>query len=440
LIHLCFTKDLFTGTALYESESSRQSQLIMYNQENRPFRSRRGNRFSGNNSSGNNFRRKRSSKPKFQKDIIDFNKYVSKAKPVITIKEEKVETLFTDFPIREDIKQSIKKRNYLHPTPIQDQSIPYILEGKDVIGLASTGTGKTGAFLIPTINKVLNDREEKIFTPVLIIAPTRELALQINKEFFDLTSKEMRLISVCCYGGSNIREQIMKIRKKPSFIIGTPGRLLDLVNRDILKLDIFHTIVLDEVDRMLDMGFIEDIEKIIAGLPKERQSLFFSATVNKRVQTIMDKLLQNPITVQVAANETSENVNQNIIKVGKHDSKFDLLCQELEKDELSKTLIFCQTKMEVDDLTDGLIHKGFKVDSIHGDKPQYKRQKAISNFANSKVNILVATDVAARGIDIKNISHVINYQEPNNYQDYIHRIGRTGRGGKSGEALTFVHI
>lgn len=339
---------------------------------------------------------------------------------------------FAELPIQERLKQNIIRHKYATPTPIQDGAILPILSGKDVIGIADTGTGKTAAFLIPLIEKILKNDAEN----VLIIAPTRELAQQIQTELRAFTY-DLRIYSTLCIGGSNIRNQISEIKRDPHFIIGTPGRLKDLIERKILFLNRFNTIVLDEVDRMVDMGFINDIKYLISLLPAKRQSLFFSATVSNQIKEIINSFLTNPVTISVKKNQHSEHIHQDVVRLN-GEYKINVLTKLLKKEEFKKVLIFGRTKMGVEKLSVSLYQQGFKVASIHGDKPQFKRQQALRMFKENVVNILVATDVAARGIDVPNITHVINYDQPASYEDYIHRIGRTGRANQAGHALTFV--
>lgn len=341
---------------------------------------------------------------------------------------------FVDFNIDPVLKENISQKGYNMPLPIQDQAIPYILEGKDLLGIANTGTGKTAAFLIPLIQKVIKNRNSKI----IIITPTRELADQITDELFIL-NRYLSIFSVKCIGGTSIINQIKNLRRNHNFIIGTPGRLLDLIKRKELNISNFSTVVLDEVDRMLDMGFIEDIRSIIKLLPKERQSLFFSATVDPKIEGII-RLILKPgyIKISVKTGETSKLVNQEVVHYSGFSEKLSKLEILLKSEKCEKVLVFVNRKYEVDKLDKHLYTRGFQVDSIHGDKRQSQRQRAILNFKRGKSKVLIATDVAARGLDISGVTHVINYDPPNNYQDYIHRIGRTGRVDKFGTALTFI--
>lgn len=362
---------------------------------------------------------------------VDVSRFIQKAVP--TAKEQYIpKNTFLDFSFADQLQQNITFNHYIQPTPIQDQSIGYILNGKDVIGIAQTGTGKTAAFLLPLIQKTFIDRSNK----VLIIAPTRELAVQIEKEF-RIFSYRMSINAALCIGGASMGRQIHALRRKPQFVIGTPGRIKDLEQQRILDLSIFTNVVLDEVDRMLDMGFIRDISSILSQLRKERQSLFFSATVPPSVQQVMETFLLNPVTVSIKATSASDNVNQDVVKMnGK--PKIEILHELLMKDEFQKVLLFGRTKWGIEKLYRELSTRGFRVAAIHGNKRQNQREKALDQFRHDRIQILLATDVASRGIDIPNVSHVINYDLPETHEDYIHRIGRTGRADKYGTALTFI--
>lgn len=340
--------------------------------------------------------------------------------------------LFSDFLIEDQLKKNIADRGYTTPTPIQDQAIPYLLEGKDLIGTANTGTGKTAAFLIPLVNNLLTKKTKR----VLILTPTRELAAQIQEELTTFTPKT-GFSSVLCIGGVTINPQIEKLKRDPAFVIGTPGRIKDLEENGYLRLSQFNAIVLDEVDTMFDMGFINDIKHLISRLPRERHSLFFSATISPGIKAVMDKFLQNPVSVSVKTRQSAENVNQDVIHVNPV-RKVDVLHDLLIKPEFSKVIIFVRTKRAADKLSKSLRDRGFRVATIHGDKSQPQRKKALESFKDDEVKILLATDVVARGIDIDDVSHVINFDLPGTHEDYIHRIGRTGRANKIGQALTFI--
>ena len=351
----------------------------------------------------------------------------------VIVEEYKAINSFSDFKVDERLKQNILARNYGSPTPIQDQSIPEILNGNDLIGIANTGTGKTAAFLIPLLDKVIKNRNEK----VLIVAPTRELASQIRDEFY-LFSKGLNIYSALCIGGENINRQKQELRRNPNFIIGTPGRILDHVDSRSLYLNDCRSVVLDEADHMVDIGFLKDIQYMISLLPQNRQSLFFSATIDGKVREVLNRFVKNPITISVKTRETAANVKQEVIKVDSPNKKIEQLHDLLSKQEFDKVLIFARTKHGVQKLSDELVKRGFKADAIHGNKRQSQRLKTLDKFKRSYVNILIATDVASRGLDIPNVSHVINYEAPESYDTYVHRIGRTGRADKKGTAITFV--
>lgn len=341
---------------------------------------------------------------------------------------------FSDFNIADDLKRNIFEKGYKTPTPIQDQAIKSILDGKDLVGIANTGTGKTAAFLIPLINKVLKDRNNK----VLILAPTRELAIQIRNEFLGF-SRFLKIYSCLCIGGENIKGQIRDLSRNPNFIIATPGRIQDLIRSRVVDLRNFSSVVLDEADRMVDIGFIKDIKYIISLLPKNRQSLFFSATISNEVKQILQSFVRNPVTISVKTRDTIENITQKAINFHDMTNKVDVLHELLIQKEFAKVLIFGRTKHSVQRLSDELVIRGFKAGAIHGNKNQSQRIRILEKFIRSEIQILVATDVASRGLDIPNVSHVINYDLPESYDTYIHRIGRTGRLDKKGVALTFIN-
>lgn len=363
---------------------------------------------------------------------IDPSLYVNKAQDFDTIEDTATLNSFSGFNLDKCLLKNIENKGYQKPTLIQDQAIGPILKGQDVLGIASTGTGKTAAFAIPLINQICSNFHKRI----LILAPTRELATQIKDDFRSL-SQDLRVYVALAIGGANIRRQIQDIKRSPHIIIGTPGRILDLAKRNVINFSQIDTLVLDEVDRMLDMGFIHDIRAIVKNIPANRQTLFFSATIDSRVETLINSFLTNPLKISLKSQDTSSHVEQDIIRASKN-NKEATLCQLLNQPEFKKVLVFGTTKRGVDKLTSSLFQKGFRVDSIHGNKPQNKRQRVINAFKQNQISILVATDVAARGLDIADITHVINFDQPQNYQDYIHRIGRTGRGNSKGFALTFI--
>ena len=362
---------------------------------------------------------------------IDANRYIRKA--VVQDQEAYVaKNRFSDFAICEELKKNIAEKNYLTPTPIQDQVIPLLLEGKDVVGIANTGTGKTAAFLIPLINKVFLNRQ----TRVLIVTPTRELALQIQQECRDF-SKMMGMSSVLVIGGTSMHNQIYALQRNPNFVVGTPGRLKDLMEQRKLNISQFNSIVLDEVDRMMDMGFINDIKFFISALPAIRQSMFFSATIAPQLTGIMNSFLRNPARISVKVSDTVGTVEQDVVRICGR-KKLDVLHELISQEGFEKVLVFGKTKHGVEQISTTLIQRGHKAAAIHGNKSQSQRQRALDLFKRGDVRILLATDVAARGLDICDVTHVINFDQPATYDDYVHRIGRTGRANKKGMALTFV--
>lgn len=339
---------------------------------------------------------------------------------------------FGDFKLHPRIVQTIAEQGIDTPSPIQDQVIPLILDGKDIIGLAETGTGKTAAFLLPLIQKSLILKNQQ----TLILTPTRELALQIEAEFKKFSSG-FKLYATTCVGGTNIRPQINALRRNNQFIIGTPGRILDLIDRGNIRTEKVNNVVLDEADRMLDMGFIHDMRKILSNITKERQTLFFSATMTKEAEALVNDFMRSPVTISVKKKDTTNSVKQDVVQY-EHVHKFDTLLALLSKPEFKRVIIFGAMKHSVEKLAKELCGNGIKAESIHGNKSHGQRQNSLRAFKNGSARVLVATDVAARGIHVDDVSHVINYDLPNTFEDYVHRIGRTGRGSRRGEALTFV--
>ncbi len=365
---------------------------------------------------------------------IDPAKFVNKV--TVVPKEEVFVPVhsFNDFALSDALKRNIAMRRYTQPSAIQDGAIPPILEGRDLIGLANTGTGKTAAFVLPIIERLASIHTKPA---VLIMAPTRELANQINDEFRAF-AQGMRIYSALCVGGMNMYRQVQDLRRKPHVIIGTPGRLKDHIQQGNLKLDATSILVLDEADQMLDMGFIADIRFIVGQMPPQRQSLCFSATITPAIESLIHDFLRDPVTISVRTRETSDHVEQDIIRANTKDEKFAVLKELLDQPEFEKVLVFGETKWGVQKLAEDLSRSGHASEAIHGNKTQPQRQRALKAFKDNRAKVLVATDVAARGLDIPNVSHVINFDQPNTYQDYVHRIGRTGRAGKKGKALTFV--
>ena len=363
---------------------------------------------------------------------LDISRFINKAVVGEKVEAYIPEHTFADFKIEESLKKSVIAKGYITPSPIQDKTIPHILNGEDLVGIANTGTGKTAAFLLPLINKVIKNPDEQ----AIIMAPTRELAIQIDQELQSFI-KGMKIYSVCCVGGAPIGRQISELKYFNNFIIGTPGRLKDLIDRKKLNLSHFKNLVLDEADRMLDMGFINDMKYVMSLMPKDRQTLFFSATLSPDIERIINDFLNNPVRISVKTRDTAKNVDQDVVFV-RGGQKIDILHDLLINPEFQKVIIFGRTKHGVEKLTTMLSERGFKAASIHGDKVHTQRQRALKAFKDGEVQMLVATDVAARGLDIPNVSHVINYELPETHDDYVHRIGRTGRSDKTGKALTFV--
>ncbi len=370
----------------------------------------------------------------FRGQYIDPARFINKAIMDKGIDVIRIEHDFKDFNLDSRLKQIIASRGYKIPTPIQDKAIPSAINGSDIVGIANTGTGKTAAFLLPLINKIILNPKEM----VLIITPTRELALQIDEEF-KLFTQGMRIYSVACIGGLSIKRQISNLRHfRHNAIIGTTGRIKDLIEKKMIQLSSFNNIVLDEADRMLDMGFIHDTRFIMNRLPEKRQVLFFSATMSSSIDGLIKEFLKNPIKVSVKTRDTSKNIEQDIIRIKNGETKLNILNNLLKQKEFNKVLVFGRTKHGVKKLSKVLSESGIRSESIHGNKSNNQRQRALNSFKNNHTQVLVATDVAARGLDIDNISHVINYDVPATYTDYVHRIGRTGRGDKKGMALTFI--
>lgn len=346
------------------------------------------------------------------------------------------ETPFTKLNLQPTLLKNLKDKGYESMTNIQEQSIFPLMEGRDLLGISNTGSGKTGAFLIPIIEHAKADQQQ--FT-ALIVTPTRELALQIEEEFKTL-SKGMNLYSATFIGGTNINSDFKSLNRKLHVIVGTPGRLLDLYDRKLLKLNQVNTLVLDEFDRMLDMGFIHDVKKLVNAMTKRSQTMLFSATLEPSQKSLIDGLLDNPVVVKInSGGSTSENVEQETIRVPEGKDKFEMLAGLFKDKSMDRVIIFTETKRLADRLSKKLNETGIKSGLIHGNKSQNFRNKTIEEFKNGTTRVLVATDVAARGIDVADVTHVINYQLPMSMDSYIHRIGRTGRAGKTGRAITFVN-
>jgi ATP-dependent RNA helicase RhlE len=346
-------------------------------------------------------------------------------------------TTFADWNLEKSLLKAIENKNFLQPTEVQEKTLEPLLAGKNLIGVARTGTGKTGAFLIPIIHRLL--KANKNFN-TLVLAPTRELAVQIEEEFKSLT-KGMGLHSACFIGGTNLNRDLNTLAKRKHLVVGTPGRLLDLAQRKALYFKDFEVLVLDEFDRMLDMGFAADVERITRAMTKRQQTLLFSATLNQAQMPLIKKMVgANAEQVKVSNGEvTAEHIDQETIRLNEGEDKFKHLLNMLQSDDFDKVLVFAETKRWVSRVYKKLHQSGITTDEIHGNKSQNYRQKALDKFKKGSIQVLVATDVAARGLDVSDVSHVINYQLPASMDSYIHRIGRTGRAGKTGKAYTFVN-
>jgi ATP-dependent RNA helicase RhlE len=368
----------------------------------------------------------------FKKDHIDPSLFINKAKVV----EEVVYTpkhTFKDFGLPTLLERNLEHKKYVTPSPIQDQAIPVGMAGTDIIGIANTGTGKTAAFLLPLIAKIVTNREHK----VLVLAPTRELAQQIEDEFRAF-ARGLKLFSVACVGGAPIGRQMRELELGVHVVIGTPGRVKDLIDRQKIDTALFGSVVLDEADRMLDMGFIADIRYILQGMSKERHNLFFSATFPKEIQSLCQDFLRDPVTISVKTRDTASAVDQDVVRVGRGENKLAKLVTILNHADCTRVLIFREMKRTAQELADALVASGVDALALHGDMHNRERERAVRSLAQGKVKVVVATDVAARGIDIPDVSHVINYDLPSTYDTYVHRVGRTGRGTRKGFALTFI--
>ena len=432
-------KDTEVSRSRRQDDDRPQSRNRGFNQDRGDSRSgrpesRRNDRGRSNN--GNNDHRKKGGNKKYGGTDINPSQLVKKATPVEEKPPYVPQIPFADFPVDSKIRQALAKRGFEHPTEIQDRTIEAALESKDLMGIAQTGTGKTAAFLIPIIEKCLTNNDP--FT-ALIMVPTRELALQVQDEFYAI-AKGMRLFAEKFIGGTSLRVDFQRLRRRPHVVIGTPGRLVDLTNRGDLLLEEFDILVLDEFDRMLDMGFSHDVMYIADRMTNRNQNMLFSATIDGSVKRLVDQLLHDPVQVKVSSGQsTSENVDQDIVLPVPGEEKLDTLVNMLGNPEFERVILFAETRHKVNKLAKKLNQRGISADEIHGDKTQNARQKALEKFKKGRVQVLVATDVAARGIDVDDVTHVINFEVPRTYDSYVHRIGRTGRAGKTGVALTFVN-
>lgn len=400
------------------------------------YRNTRNNRYGSNKGRGGGGWNKRNSNNRggrrFNKANINPDLYVNENATV----EEKTNyhgVDFASFNLDPRLQKNLETKGFVTTTEIQDKAIPHIMDGRNLLGISRTGSGKTGAFLVPMLQKVLANETDKL----LVLAPTRELAEQIAKEAITFLQDTSVFVSIVI-GGESAGNQVAQLKRGGKVIIGTPGRINDFIKRGIIKIASFNNVVIDEVDRMLDMGFIDDIRKIYSRLSEEKQVLLFSATHNNRIQSIVDSLVKSYEIIKLSNNVASNSVIQSVVDFTHLEEKVDLLQEILKKKEVEKAIIFVETKRFANTIEQTLRSLNYQVGVIHGDKKQNFRKRMIDMFRKSKINYLVATDVAARGIDIEDITHVINLDEPNTYDEYIHRIGRTGRNGAIGTAFTFV--
>ncbi|WP_438432032.1 DEAD/DEAH box helicase [Gorillibacterium sp. sgz500922] len=341
---------------------------------------------------------------------------------------------FNEFGFEPKVLRAVTEMGFEEATPIQEKTIPLALEGKDLIGQAQTGTGKTAAFGLPLVQKI-QPSEDRIVA--LIMCPTRELAIQVAEEVSKL-GRFKGIRSLPIYGGQDIVKQIRALKKRPQIIIGTPGRLLDHINRKTIKLDDVQTVILDEADEMLDMGFMEDIQSILSLVPEERHTMLFSATMPSNIQRLAQQFLKNPEHVSVIPKQVSAPLIQQAYIEVQEKMKFDALCRLIDMESPDLAIIFGRTKRRVDELAEGLQKRGYSAEGLHGDLSQNQRDAVMRKFRDGSIDVLVATDVAARGLDVSGVSHVVNFDLPQDPESYVHRIGRTGRAGKEGTAWTFV--
>jgi ATP-dependent RNA helicase RhlE len=384
---------------------------------------------------GSNQRNRNNARPAKKASTLDPSLLVKEADHSVVEKVFKSDRLVKDLPISGKLKYNLAEKGYTRPTEIQDRTLETLMEGRDLLGIAQTGTGKTGAFLVPIIEQLLM---KKVSPFALVVVPTRELALQVEEEFKSM-SKGMGLYSACFIGGTNLNRDLQTLRRNIHVVIATPGRLLDLTDRKAIDLSKFKTLVLDEFDRMLDMGFIRDVNRILDGMKQRNHTMMFSATLDKSQQSMINNILKNHETVKVSSGKSSgDGIDQEVIKLKQGEDKFKVLQEMLSGQDFKRVLLFEETKHRVSRLCVKLNKAGIKADQIHGNKSQNARQNALKAFKQGRVQVLVATDVASRGLDVSDVSHVINYQVPQTHDSYIHRIGRTGRAGKVGKAYTFV--
>ncbi|HBH06346.1 MAG TPA: ATP-dependent helicase [Flavobacteriales bacterium] len=379
----------------------------------------------------------RGRKKKFKQEGINPKMFVNRASGTSKSGSPVVHRKFSELRLDRKLLNNIAKKDYEFMTEIQDRSFDGLLQGRDLLGIARTGTGKTASFAIPMLQKIA---EQPSKNQTLILAPTRELAVQVQEEIHSL-SYGMRIFSISLIGGSSVDRDVHKLKRHHHIFVGTPGRINDLIKRRALNLSKTSMLVLDEFDRMLDMGFRDEVMGIISQMKARQQTMLFSATEDDKLKKYIQELLHQPEMIRVSSGSTpSESVDQDVVRISKNENKFEVFTELLRSNAAEKILVFDETKRGVSRLANKMKKSGFRVDEIHGDKSQAYRSKALEKFKKGKINVLVATDVAARGIDVDDISHVINYQAPRTMDSYIHRVGRTGRAGKTGKAFTLVDV
>lgn len=360
------------------------------------------------------------------------NKQVKEEQAPAYVPQMAIETL----PVHQGIIQNLQARNFKHLTEIQEKCLQAVLDGRNIMGIAQTGTGKTAAYLMPLIQQLINQKAD---SQILVIVPTRELAVQVEDEFKTL-ARGLGLYSINLIGGTSVGKNISDLKRRQHIVIGTPGRLKDMQNTRALNMSKFNTVVLDEFDRLLDMGFLNDILQLVDSAINKNQTILLSATEDASQKHIINKLLDNPFEVRVSnGHTTSTNVDQTSVRIQPGEDKFVVLKDMLDLDEYEKVLVFIETKHNVEKICKKLNYEGINAKQIHGNISQSKRLQAIHDFKTGRTNVLLATDIAARGLDINNVTHVINYEVPRTMDSYIHRIGRTGRAGKLGKAVTFMN-
>lgn len=378
--------------------------------------------------------KRQSQPPKIKSSTMKMDQLVKKAQPIEEIDYQPGRS-FREMDLHPRLKENIHLKKYEYPTEIQEKTIDHILAGQDVLGIAQTGTGKTAAFLIPIIQQLLTQQDP---FQTLVLVPTRELALQIEEEFKTL-SLHLNLSYATLIGGTSVGRDVRKLQRTHHLIIGTPGRIEDLAGQGVLKLHQFSKLVLDEFDRMLDIGFAPAVTRIIRAIPKRTQTVLFSATLDPNQRHLIQNILNAPAEVMVSSGQvTGEHIDQDVIRLAQGENKLEVLIRLLKNKDMQKTIVFAETKRTVKQLCVRLNRAGIQADALHGDKTQNNRTKTLDRFRQNRLSVLVATDVAARGLDIDNVTHVINYQVPRTFESYLHRIGRTGRAGKAGKALTLV--